>query len=192
MLRLDFAADVRQASDYLSSVASQHIPQAAADALTATAFDARDAVRKTLPQRFTIRRPWVARGIGVERANRTTLAAQVFSRDRFMAAQEYGGAKPDARPIPAGRLAQVAKTHVIPKSQWLGAMKTKRNTFYRAGMLFERKADRSVMPLYLLRPQSRIRVAPRFGMTETVRSVAIQQFRRQFERKLQHALTQHP
>ena len=44
MLKLDVTADVAKATDYLSDVAAKRIPDAAAKALTRTAFDARDAV----------------------------------------------------------------------------------------------------------------------------------------------------
>ena len=59
MLKLDVTADVAQATEDLSDLAEKHIPNAAAKALTRTAFDARDAVRDSLPQRFNLRRPWV-------------------------------------------------------------------------------------------------------------------------------------
>ena len=190
MLKLDLTADVAKATDYLSELASQRVPDAAAKALTRTAFDARDAVRDGLPQRFNLRRPWVARGIGVEAAKPRTMMAQVFARDRFMAAQEKGGSHPDARPIPAGRLREMAQTRVIPKSQWLGAVMKKPNVFYRAGMAFERRDDKRIVALYLLRSQRRILVQPRFGMADTVRSVVLRDFHRQMARALREELTQ--
>jgi len=65
MIKLDVTADVAKATEYLSDVAAKRIPDAAAKALTRTAFDARDAVRGGLPERFNLRRPWISRGIGV-------------------------------------------------------------------------------------------------------------------------------
>ena len=62
------------------------MPYATARALTSVAYAARDDVRKELPGRFTLRRPWVARGITVEPAKKSKPAARVFSRDAFMAA----------------------------------------------------------------------------------------------------------
>jgi len=189
MLKLDLTADIVKASEYLSDVAAKHIPNAAAKAITRTAFDARDAVRDSLPGRFNLRRPWVARGIGVEGATPRTMMAQIFSRDRFMAAQEHGGTHPDARPIPAGQLREAAKTRVLPKSQWLGALTKKKNVFYMAGMAFERRDEKRILALYILRSQRKIKVQPRFGMAETVRSVALQDMRRQMERALREELT---
>lgn len=189
MLKLDVTADVAKATEYLSNLAAQRIPDAAAKALTRTAFDARDAVREGLPVRFNLRRPWVRWGIGVTPAKPRTLMAEVWSRDRFMAAQEHGGSHPDARPIPAGRLREMAQTRVIPKSQWIEQVKNKPTAFYRAGMLFERRDERRILALYLLRPKTQIKVQPRFGMAETVRSEALKAYYRQMERALREELT---
>ncbi len=189
MLKLDVTADVAKATEYLSDLAAKRIPDAAAKALTRTAFDARDAVRDSLPQRFNLRRPWVKWGVGVTPAKPRTLMAEVWSRDRFMVAQETGGAHPDARPIPAGRLREMAQTRVIPKSQWLDQVKNKPTVFYRAGMVFERRDERRILALYLLRPKAQIKVQPRFGIAETVRSVALKEYYRQMERALREELT---
>jgi len=188
MLKLDVTADVTKATEHLSDLARQHVPNATARALTRTAFDARDAVRDGLPERFNLRRPWISRGIGVTPAKPRTLMAEVWSRDRFMAAQETGGSHPDARPIPAGRLREMAQTRVIPKSQWLDQVKNKPTVFYRAGMLFERRDERRILALYLLRPKAQIKVQPRLGMAETIRSVAQREYQRQMERALREEL----
>ena len=73
MLKLDVTADVAKATEYLSDLAQQHVPDAAAKALTRTAFDARDAVRDGLPDRFNLRRPWISRGIGAVSYTHLTL-----------------------------------------------------------------------------------------------------------------------
>ncbi len=186
MLKLDVTADVAKATEYLSDVAAQHIPNAAAKALTRTAFDARDAVRAGLPERFNLRRPWVSRGIGVTPAKPRTLMAEVWSRDHFMALQETGGTKTGKIAIPVGPMAQIAQTRVIPKSQRPGQLMAKKNVFYRAGTVFERRDEKRILALYLLRRQQK--VAPRFGMAETVRSVALREYQRQMERALRKEL----
>ena len=71
---------------------------AAAQALTKTAQDAQEAVKQQLPKRFTIRTNWLARGVRIRPASRTTLQATVLVLDRFMAQQETGGEK--ASPFP--------------------------------------------------------------------------------------------
>ena len=161
MLKLDVTANVAKATEYLSDVAAKRIPDAAAKALTRTAFDARDAVRDGLPERFNLRRPWISRGIGVTPAKPRTLMAEVWSRDRFMALQETGGTKSGKLAIPVGPMAQTAQTRVIPKSQWPGQVMAKKNVFYRAGAVFERRDEKRILALYLLRKQQK--VEPRFG-----------------------------
>ena len=75
MLALDLSSDVLKASEFLSNLARRHIPHAAAKALTRAAFDARDAVRASLPERFNMRRPWISKGIGTTPATPRTLMA---------------------------------------------------------------------------------------------------------------------
>jgi hypothetical protein len=140
-----------------------------------------------MPRRFTIRRPWVVQGVGVTPANPRTLSAEVWSRDRFMALQEAGGVKTGKLAIPVGRMAAKAKTQVIPKSQWPGQMLAKKNVFYRAGAVFERRDEKRILALYLLRRQQK--VEPRFGMADTVRSVVLREYLRQMERALREELT---
>lgn len=157
-------------------------PNTAAKALTGTAFDARDEVRRTLPQHFTLRRPWVSRGIGVTAAQPRTLMAEVFSRDRFMAPQEYGGTKDRTATIPVGRMGAIAQSRVIPRSQWAGRlMATKPNVFHRGGAIFERSRG-GIQALYLIRRAQPVKA--RLGMAATVRSVALREFRRQMDRAL--------
>lgn len=186
MLTLDLSADLAKATEHLSDLAARRIPDAAAKALTRTAFEARDAVRDGLPERFTMRRPWISRGIGVTPAKPRTLMAEVWSRDRFMALQESGGTKTGKLAIPVGPMAEKARAQVIPKSQWPGKLLAKKNVFYRAGAVFERRDEKRIMALYLLR--RRQKVEPRFGMAETVRSVALREFQRQMERALREDL----
>ncbi|WP_143904580.1 DUF6441 family protein, partial [Tepidimonas thermarum] len=186
MLKLDLSADVARTTAYLSQTARKRVPSAVAKALTRTAYDARDAVRAVMPQRFTIRRPWVVQGVGVTPANPRTLSAEVWSRDRVMALQETGGVKTGKLAIPMGRMAAKAKTQVIPKSQWPRAMLAKKGVFVRRGAVFERKG-KAIQALYLLRRQQK--VEPRFGMADTVRSVALREYQRQMERALREELT---
>ena len=187
MLKLDVTADVAKATEHLSELAEKHIPNAAAKALTRTAFDARDAVRDGLPDRFNLRHPWISRGIGVTPAKPRTLMAEVWARDRFMALQETGGTKTGKLAIPVGPMADKAQTQVIPKRQWPGQMMAKKTVFYHAGAVFERRDEKRILALYLLRKQQK--VEPRFGMADTVRSEALKAYYRQMERALREELT---
>lgn len=55
-----------------------------------------------------------------------------------------------------------------------------------AGMLFERRDERRILALYPL--GKRQKVEPRFGMADTVRSVALKEYYRQMERALREEL----
>jgi len=89
--------------------------------------------------------------------------------------------------FPVWPMAQTAQTRVIPKRQWPGQLLAKKNVFYRAGSVFERRGEKRILALYLLRKQQK--VEPRFGMADTVRSVALKEYYRQMERALREALT---
>ena len=144
--------------------------KAVGKALTGLAYDVRDGVRASLPNRFTIRRPWVAKGIGVAPASASTLTATVFSRDRFMEQQETGGTKSGRLSIPVGRMAAVARTKVLPKSLWPRALRSRRTVFVRSGKVFERKG-KQVGVLYLLHKRQRVR--QRFGMAMQANRVVL-------------------
>lgn len=170
MLTLTAKSNQRKIQQQLDKFAHRSLPEQIAKALTGVAFDARDAVRKTLAPRFTLRRPWVSNGIGATGAKSKRLTAVVFSRDAFMEAQEIGGVNPDARPIPLGRLAVMARTRVIPKSLWIGSLGNKSNVLVRKGIMFERVNGKS-HALYLLKPKGSIKLKQRLGMRETVEQV---------------------
>ena len=159
MLKLNLSADTK-ATKALARSMSQ-LRKAVAKALTGLAYDVRDGVRASLPDRFTIRRPWVAKGIGIAPASSGSLTATVFSRDYFMELQETGGIKTGKIAIPVGRMAAIARTRVLPKSLWPRALRSRRTVFVRSGKVFERKG-KQVGVLYLLRKRQRVR--PRFGM----------------------------
>lgn len=77
----------------LDAFEPDQLPFSIARALTRTAIEAQAAVRLAMPSEFTIRRDWIQRGIQVQGATKSDLRAIVFSRDKFMGRQEYGGEK---------------------------------------------------------------------------------------------------
>ncbi|WP_298031782.1 hypothetical protein [uncultured Desulfovibrio sp.] len=188
MLRLDLSADVSGASLFLNQLRAGKAARAIAEALNKTAMSARDAVRKDMPRRFTIRRPWVLQGIGVRFARSGTLEAAVFSRDEFMREQEFGGIRhgSKARSIPMGRIRDLHRKTVIPKAMRPQALMARRTTFYRNGMLYERRDKNHIELLYQFRKQAKI--PQRFGMRETVRSQALRTMRTDLERAIYNAL----
>lgn len=187
MIHIDLSADVAGASAFLTHLREKRAATAVANALNSVAEDSRDAVRQEMPRNFTIRRPWVLRGIGVEYARPTRLRAAVFSRDAFMKDQEEGGVRSggSSQIIALGRLAAIKSSRVLSKSQQPKALMAKKNVFYEGGTLFERRG-KDIEPLFLFRKQVRIR--PRFGMAVTVRSTALRLFGAAFDRALQREL----
>jgi hypothetical protein len=158
MLKLDLTADLTGASLFLSQLRTQRAAKAIAEALNKTAMSARDAVRKDMPRRFTIRRPWVLQGIGVQFARSGLPEAAVFSRDEFMREQEFGGIRHGgkARSIPMGRIRDLHRKAIIPKYMRPQVLMARRTTFYRNGMLYERRDKNHIELLYQFRKQAKI------------------------------------
>lgn len=119
MLSVSVQSDIEKAMAKLRSVAeAQQFRFAVAKALTMTAAEVQQEVRKNMPQRFTLRRQWVVQGIRIEKATKANLEALVYSRDKFMGLQETGGAKNALRrylAIPTSMVRRT-KTDIIRKS----------------------------------------------------------------------------
>ncbi|MDE1906638.1 MAG: hypothetical protein KGH75_09340 [Rhodospirillales bacterium] len=77
----------------LSAFDERQLPYTIALALTRTAQEAREAVTAAMPGEFILRRTWILQGIRIVPAKKDNLVATIYSRDPFMARQEYGGQK---------------------------------------------------------------------------------------------------
>ena len=94
MMNVSISSDIDKAIQRFQAVCDPSQFQfAVAKALTETAREVQAEVRANLPKRFTIRRDWVVRGIMVKNATKQNLEAVVYSRDKFMNLQEFGGPK---------------------------------------------------------------------------------------------------
>ena len=94
MITFSVKTDIDKAIRKLASVTeAQQLNFAVSKAINRTAMDVQAAVRQAMPQRFTLRSNWVVQGIRVEFSNKRKLEAIVYSRDRFMKLQEYGGVR---------------------------------------------------------------------------------------------------
>jgi hypothetical protein len=103
MITVSVQTDIEKALAKLATIAeAQQFRFSVARALTMTAAEVQQEVRRNMPSRFTIRRQWVVQGIRMERATKDNLTARIFSRDDFMGLQEYGGDK-----HPRGRMLAV-------------------------------------------------------------------------------------
>ncbi|HEX7052054.1 MAG TPA: hypothetical protein VF188_17735 [Longimicrobiales bacterium] len=81
------------------------LPFAMARAVNATAFDARDAIRRGIEERFIVRRRWVVNGIQIPRGGRATkqkpeAIVELERRRAFLAKFEEGGTKRGAPDLP--------------------------------------------------------------------------------------------
>ncbi|MBF0615155.1 MAG: hypothetical protein HQL92_08380 [Magnetococcales bacterium] len=180
------------------ATAEREIRFAASVALTTTAKDAQAEVRRQLPQRFTIRTGWVAKGIHVRAANKRDLQASVRVLDPFMAMQESGGSKSGLfgkdLGVPVG--ARPTPTSITRPGSFPGAMLQRKGYFIapirkgsRVKGVWRRtgKGRRErVKLMYLFSRQ--VRLKPRFGFHETVRKVAMARFPMRFAEALQKAL----
>ena len=171
---------------------------AAAVALTRTAQDAQDEVRRQLPERFTIRTGWVAKGIRIKPTRKNDLEASVRVLDDFMALQETGGLRRsrsgEALAVPVG--ARPTPRSVTRPSKFPGRLLEKPNHFIaplkddpqthavwrRAG---RKGSKRKLMYLFT----DRVEIKPRFGFMETVREVVEARFQENFNQALTEAVS---
>lgn len=93
MIRIGVKSDIRTLAASLSALDETQLPYSIARALTATAKEAQAQVVAAMPGEFILRRDWIVRGIRIDPARKNNLVATIYSRDPFMARQEYGGQK---------------------------------------------------------------------------------------------------
>ncbi|MEO5346858.1 MAG: hypothetical protein H7834_10840 [Magnetococcus sp. YQC-9] len=171
---------------------------AAALALTNTAKDAQEEVRRQLPQRFTIRTGWVAKGIHVRAADKNTLQTSVRVLDPFMTLQESGGDKispfGDSLGVPVG--ARPTPTSVTRPGSFPGALLQKKGFFIApiakgspVKVVWKRTGTGRRQRMTLMYVFARlVHLKPRFGFRDTVRRVAVEGFPRRFAEALRRAL----
>ncbi|MBF0322365.1 MAG: hypothetical protein HQL62_05385 [Magnetococcales bacterium] len=171
---------------------------ATAQALTRTTQDAQEEVKRQLPERFTIRTGWLARGIRIRPASRNNLKASVLVKDAFMALQETGGDKTspfgDALGVPVG--ARPTPQNITRPSKFPGALLAKKGFFIapiahgsRTMGVWKRtgkgRGERLTL-MYVF--DQKVRLKPRFGFHETVRKVAVERFPVHLREALKKAL----
>lgn len=193
---MSFAIDVNipDVQDRLTRMARKQVPFATALALTWTAKDAQKAVIDELPKRFTIRSPWIERGIRIRKATKHKPEATVFSRDPFMRLQEEGGTKrPSGKTFAIPAQIRKSKAQRITKAKRPARVLKQKSTYIaplkgkNAGIF--RKVGKKGRPklLYVLRsgPQ---RVEPRLGMRETVERTVQKRWQKNFGKALARAI----
>ncbi|ABK43758.1 hypothetical protein Mmc1_1247 [Magnetococcus marinus MC-1] len=195
MIRVE--ANRRQIAQAADNLAKQ-VRYATAVALTRTAQDAQAEVRRRLPERFTIRTGWVAKGIRIKPAKKSDLQASVRVLDPFMAMQETGGSKRsqtgDALGVPVG--ARPNPKSVTRPGKFPGALLKKPNHFiaplhddpstYAVWRRSGRKG-RKLKMMYLF--ADRVEIKPRFGFMDTVKAVVEARFQENFGRAMEEAFS---
>lgn len=202
MFRIDVRMDLKRFERELDDLARRQLPFAVARALTWTARDARDEVRKQVARRFVTRSKWVERGIVFRSATKRMPVAVVGSRDWFMADHEDGATRwpfkgrHRAAPLAVRKNAR-QKITKAKRPKALLAKGGRRKFFVqrlktgRAKGQFAvlRRAGRDRYPLqvlYLLEAQTKIR--PKFGFRKTVERTVARRLRKNFGKSLAQAL----
>ena len=90
MLDIQVSFDIRSAVVGLEEYAKQ-VPYATALAINEVAFLARKDLADLLPETFTVRNAWTARGMRVDTATKRTLTAEVGSTRPYMGPHALGG-----------------------------------------------------------------------------------------------------
>lgn len=202
MFRIDVRMDLKRFERELDDLARTQLPFAIARALTWTAKEARDEVRKQVARRFVTRSKWVERGIQSRSATKKLPVATVGSRDWFMADHEDGAArrplKGKHRASPLGVRKNVRQKITKAKRPKALLAKGGRRKFFvqrlksgRAAGQFAvlRRAGRDRYPLqvlYLLEKQTKIK--PKFGFRKTVERTVARRLRKNFGKSLAQAL----
>jgi len=115
---------------------AHEIPFATSLALNLTASQAMLAVRSNLAHYFTIRTPWVAKGITMRKSTKRDLSAYVVSRDDYLMQQIEGGprekkGKHSAIPMIGGTLPRTVLKDVTRQSEFPRKLAEKPGFFVR-------------------------------------------------------------
>ncbi len=193
---LDVTSDIAAAIAKLRTLTEAgQLQFAVAKALTQTAYEVQADVKRAMPGRFTLRRQWIVQGIRAQKATKAELVATVYSRDKFMGLQEFGGPKSPLRrylAIPT-RAVRRTKTDMIRKSDRPAALGDKVEVVEYEGnkYLALKKARRGASGnglrlLYLLVPRSQIE--ERLGLNKDGQRIARARFARNLRAALDYAV----
>lgn len=174
----------------LTSLQVRQWPFARAMAATNLAYDARDALRDELPQKFHLTSTWLQRGILVDRATKPRPVATVFSRDEYLGVHVTSGirrAKKKYRAVPTTNVKRTGKGK-ISKANRPAALLQKRNVFIddsaEGGPVIMRRVGKRLQALYSLKRQTRYRKRWDFSgtVTATVRTNQVRRVNEALER----------
>lgn len=213
-IRIGLSSTVDAVIGALTDLERTQVPFAWTKALNVTAAEIQKEVKVGLPDRFTLRRDWVAKGIRIRGASKSRPEAWVFTKDWYMASQETGG---DRHPLKApdifvpslevregktfsGQIAKANRPAVLLKAANRGSGKRQPGrhanplAFIAAtktgkkGLFIRRDADRRlpIVLLYTLAPE--VKIPPRWGFEQVTARVSQKTIRRAFIDALDKAL----
>jgi hypothetical protein len=178
---IDF--DATALVNQLTSLQVREWPFARAIAATKLGYDARDELRKELPEKFKLTSTWLQRGIVVDKATKPNPVATVYSRDKYMADHVTGAIRKPRRRMIAVPTKQVKRTGKgkISKAQRPARLLQKKNVFIKKksadlSYIVQRQGP-SLRVLYRLQPKVGIKKVWDFQGTATA-SVRRNQVRR--------------
>jgi hypothetical protein len=173
-MKIRVHTDVERFTKGMDELAKRQIPFALARALTMTAKDAQADVRADLPNRFTIRRPFVPNSVRITPAtkSRPEAVVGVGQLASFMARQEQGGTKTAAGhrvavPVKVKR----SKRDLITAANLPRAVRSKPRSFMLAkgsGAGIMRRVGRDRYPIEIVYWLKRgVQIKPTFGFKGT-------------------------
>lgn len=128
MIHLSVRHDFAKVAAKIKEQARSQVPFALAKTLTDLAKEVQTEVKREIPKNFTVRRQWIVNGIRMRSATKRNLEAAVFSRDKFMNKQEFGGVKRAGETrvwrvgkkiaIPTPLAKGGSKSGIVPKKNW--------------------------------------------------------------------------
>lgn len=186
---------------WLTNVAHQQVPFAAARSLTELAKYGQVGLRQRIQEEMHVRRPWVLKGIAVTPAQKRDglagMKAEVGSRDWFMSDQlgnksavREGKGKQflpkAARKSPAANIpARLRPAPVTAEAKSGGRFFFKQGRGGRSVLFQKMRGDRLRM-IYTVGKQQT--VAPKFSLEEEVARMVLRRGEREFIRQMQAAI----
>lgn len=101
MLDFDVVSNIEDILGALDEFEAQQLPFAYSNTVNRMAFEGMYEVRRQMPDRFTLRRPWVQKGVRVEKGTKRNPEAGVYTKQWYMEDQEAGARR---RPRHGNRL----------------------------------------------------------------------------------------
>jgi|GEM_PF-1217324 len=207
--------DSSQVVDSLTYVAKEQLPFAGARALTWTAQDAQDAVRRELDKDFMLRNNFVKQGIRIEPASKENLRARIYTRSDgkfsidFMVRQEEGGEKTPTHgqnlAIPASSKGTtyvrqgensrgVIRRDMKPRALLDNKQEYFKGTVHGVYGIWKRTGQKDskgwprphVNLMYVLKHEATVK--PRFNFMPTVQQTVQERFERNFELSFKDAV----